>query len=73
MKKLLLTFGLTLILAVPLFALPLTVIIFQRSAELAKKVAAWDRNVGTKPYYDEACTKKRKAISAELGAICCAG
>ena len=67
MKKLLLTFGLTLILAAPLFALPLTVIIFQRSAELAKKVAVWDQECGDKPYYDEACTKKRKTISAELG------
>ena len=57
----------TLILAASLFAFPLTVIIFYRSAELAKKVAAWNKQCGDKPFYDEACTEKRQAISGKLG------
>jgi len=34
---------------------------------LAKKVAAWEQECRDKPYYDEACTKKRKLISGEMG------
>ena len=65
MKKL--TFILALILIPSLFALPLTVLIFQQSAELAKKVAAWNKQCGNKPSYDDACMKKRYALSGELG------
>ena len=67
MKRLLFTGILSLILASSITALPLTVVIFQESAKLADKVAAWNKQCGDKPSYDEACTKKRKAISAELG------
>jgi len=66
MKILLLTFILALILVSSLFALPLTVLIFQQSAELANKVAAWNKQCGDKPD-DEACTKKRYDLSGELG------
>ncbi len=65
MKKL--TFILALILIPSLFALPLTVLIFQQSAELAKKVVAWKKQCGDKPSYDDACMKKRYKISGELG------
>ena len=67
MKKLLFTFILALILISSLFALPLTVLIFQQSAELTKKVAAWNKQCGNKPSYDDACMKKRYALSGELG------
>lgn len=67
MKKLFLTSILALIVISRVFALPLTALIFQRSAELAKKVAAWNTQCGEKPSYDEACTKKRVALSGELG------
>ena len=65
MKKL--TFILALILIPSLFALPLTAMIFQQSAELAHKVAAWNKQCDDKAYYDEACMKKRYALSGELG------
>src|SRR2546421_4449151 len=65
MKKL--TFILALILIPSLFALPLTVLIFQQSAQLAKKVAAWNKQCGDKPSYDDVCMKKRYALSGELG------
>jgi hypothetical protein len=67
MKQPLLTAILALILIPSLFALPLTVIIFQQSAELTKKVAAWNKQCGDKPYYDEQCMKKRRSLSGELG------
>jgi hypothetical protein len=67
MKKLLLTFISALTLISSLFALPLTVIIFQQSAKLADKVAAWNKQCGDKPSYDDACMKKRYKISGELG------
>ena len=67
MKRVLLTFILTLIVISSLFALPLTALIFQQSAELAKKVAAWNKQCGNKPSYDDACMKKRYALSGELG------
>jgi hypothetical protein len=67
MKKLFLPFILALILIPSLFGLPLTVLIFQQSAELAKKVAAWNKQCGDKPSYDDACMKKRYALSGELG------
>lgn len=67
MKKLLLTFVLTLTLFSFLFALPLTVIIFQQSAELAKKVAVWNKQCGDKPSYKEHCFEKRQKLSGELG------
>src|SRR6266404_1314563 len=67
MKRVLLTFILTLIVIPSLFALPLTALIFQQSAELADKVAAWNKQCGAKPYYDERCMKKRYALSGELG------
>ena len=67
MKRLLLTFILALILISSLFALPLTALIFQQSAELAKKVAAWNKQCGEKPSYDEKCMKKRYELSGELG------
>jgi hypothetical protein len=66
MKRVLLTLIL-LISASSLFALPLTVLIFQQSAKLADKVAAWNKQCGNKPSYDDACTKRRQAISGELG------
>jgi hypothetical protein len=65
--KRLLPASILLILASWLLALPLTVVIFQQSAKLADKVAAWNKQCGDKPLYDDACTKKRKAISGELG------
>ena len=65
MKKL--TFVLALILVPSLFALPLTVLIFQQSAKLRDKVAAWNKQCGNKPSYDDACMKKRYALSGELG------
>jgi hypothetical protein len=67
MKKLLLTFILALILISSLFALPLTVIIFQESAKLAKKVAGWNKQCGDKPSYKEHCFEKRQKLSGELG------
>jgi hypothetical protein len=65
-KKLLLTFLLALIVVSSLFALPLTALIFQQSAELAKKVAAWNKQCSDKPD-DENCMKKRSRLSGELG------
>src|SRR4029077_4437556 len=67
MKKLLLTFILAPIVISSLFALPLTVLIFQQSAKLADEVAAWNKQCGDKPSYDDACMKKRYKISGELG------
>ena len=67
MKKLLLTVVVALIVISSLFALPLTALIFQQSAELTKKVAAWNKQCGDKPSYDETCIKKRYALSGELG------
>jgi hypothetical protein len=67
MKKLFLTFSSALVLTSFLFALPLTALIFQESAKLADKVAAWNRQCGGKASYDEACDKKRYEISGELG------
>jgi hypothetical protein len=67
MKKLLLASIPALILIPWLFALPLTALIFQKSAELAKEVTAWNKQCGDKPSYDDACMKKRYQISAELG------
>ena len=67
MKRVLLTFIVTLIVISSLFALPLTALIFQQSAELAKKVAAWNKQCGDKPSYDDVCMKKRYKISGELG------
>jgi hypothetical protein len=67
MKRLLLTLILALTLIPSLFALPLTVLIFQQSAKLADEVAAWNKQCGDKPSYDDACMKKRYKISGELG------
>ena len=67
MKRLLLTLILALTLIPSLFALPLTVLIFQQSAKLAGEVAAWNKQCGDKPFYDDACMKKRYKISGELG------
>src|SRR6266487_1876871 len=67
MKRVLLTFILALIVISSLFALPLTALIFQQSAELADKVAAWNKQCGNKPSYDDVCMKKRYEISGELG------
>jgi hypothetical protein len=65
MKRVLLTFILALIVISSLFALPLTALIFQQSAELADKVAAWNKQCGDKPSYDETCMKERYALSGE--------
>jgi hypothetical protein len=54
-------------LASSLFALPLTVTIFQDSARLRTKVAAWMKQCGNKTEYDESCTKRRHTLSKELG------
>ncbi len=67
MKKLHFPLILALILIPSVFALPLTALIFQESAKLAKEVAAWGEQCGDKPYYDESCLKKRRALSGELG------
>src|SRR5438132_14010694 len=67
MKKLRLACFLSLILIPSIFALPLTAIIFQQSAKLADKVAAWNKQCGDKPSYDNACMKRRYQISGELG------
>jgi hypothetical protein len=67
MKKLLFTFILALIVISSLCALPLTALIFQESAKLAKKVAVWNKECGDKPYYDEDCKKKCSDLSGELG------
>ena len=71
MKKLVLGFISALILISSLFAVPLTVLIFQQSAKLADEVAAWNKQCGDNPSYDEAndeaCMKKRHKISGELG------
>ena len=67
MKKLLLASILAVVLISCLFALPLTALIFQQSAELTKKVAGWNKQCGDKPSYDETCMKKRYKISGELG------
>jgi hypothetical protein len=67
MKKLLFTLSSALILLSSLFALPLTALIFQESAKLADKVAAWNKQCGDKPWYDEVCLKKRSDLSGELG------
>jgi hypothetical protein len=67
MKKILLTFILAVIFVSCLFGFPLTALIFQQSAELAKKVAAWNKQCGDKPSYDETCMKKRSRLSGELG------
>jgi hypothetical protein len=67
MKRLLLPSILGAVLVSSLVALPLTVVIFQQSAKLAKEVAAWNTQCGDKPYYDDACMKKRYMISGELG------
>ena len=67
MKRLLLLSVLALIFVSSVVALPLTVVIFQQSAKLAKEVAAWNKQCGDKPYYDDVCMKKRYKISGELG------
>src|SRR6266853_2011543 len=67
MKKLHFPLILALILIPSVFALPLTALIFQESAKLAKEVAAWGEQCGDKRYYDESCLKKRRALSGELG------
>ena len=67
MKKLHFPHILALILIPSVFALPLTALIFQESAKLAKEVAAWGEQCGDKPYYDESCLKKRRTLSGELG------
>ena len=67
MKKLLLASILAVVLISCLFALPLTALIFQQSAELTKKVAGWNKQCGDKPSYDETCMKKRYTLSGELG------
>src|SRR5260370_1996734 len=67
MKKLHFPLILALILIPSVFALPLTALIFQESAKLAKEVAAWGEQCGDKPYYDESCLKKRRDLSGELG------
>ena len=67
MKKPLFAFVSVLALTSSLFALPLTVIIFQQSAKLAGKVAAWNKQCESKPSYDDACMKKRYQISGEMG------
>src|SRR6266566_2850036 len=67
MKKLFLPSIVGLIFVSPLVALPLTVVIFQKSAKLAKEVAAWNGQCGTSPLYDEVCMKKRYKISGDLG------
>jgi hypothetical protein len=67
MRKLGLAFIPALILIPSLFALPLTALIFQQSAKLADEVAAWNKQCGDKPSYDDACMKKRYKISGELG------
>lgn len=67
MKKLLLSFSTVLLVIPSLLALPLTVMVFQESAKLEKKVTDWNKQCGGKPYYDDACSKKRRALSAELG------
>jgi Protein of unknown function (DUF2845) len=61
------TLVLALILIPPIFALPLTVTIFQQSAKLADEVATWNKQCGDKPSYDDVCMKKRYKISGELG------
>ena len=67
MKKPLFAFVSVLALTSSLFALPLTVIIFQQSTELAKKTAAWNKQCGDKPSYKEHCFEKRQKLSGELG------
>jgi hypothetical protein len=67
MKRLLLPSILGAVLVSSLVALPLTAVIFQQSAKLAKEVAAWNKQCGDKPYYDDVCMKKRYKISGELG------
>lgn len=67
MKRLLLPSILWAVLVSSLVALPLTAVIFQQSAKLAKEVAAWNKQCGDKPYYDDVCMKKRYKISGELG------
>jgi hypothetical protein len=67
MKKLLL---ILLVLAAGislLFALPLTATIFQESAKLRAKFDLWNKQCGNKPDYDEPCSKRRHALSKELG------
>lgn len=59
--------SLALIFIPSLFALPLTAIIFHQSAELAKKVTAWNKQCGDKPSYKEHCFEKRQKLSGELG------
>ena len=67
MRRLFVPSILSLILVSPLVALPLTAVIFQKSAKLAKEVAAWNAQCENKPSYDDACLKKRYKISGELG------
>jgi hypothetical protein len=67
MRRLFVPSILSLTLVSPLVALPLTVVIFQKSAKLAKEVAAWNAQCGNKPSYDDVCMKKRYKISGELG------
>lgn len=67
MKRILLNFTFVLIFISSLFALPLTVLIFQQSSKLADEMAAWNEQCSGKPWYDDACMKKRYKISGELG------
>lgn len=67
MKKLLLIV-LTLVAGASLLlALPLTATIFQESARLRAKIDLWNKQCGNKPDYDEPCSKRRHALSKELG------
>jgi hypothetical protein len=67
MKGLLLLSILGPVLVCSLVALPLTVVIFQKSAKLSKEVSDWNKQCGSKPYYDDVCMKTRHKISGELG------
>ena len=67
MKKSFVIVSLLLVLILPVFAPPLTAIIFQESSRLADEVAAWTKQCGDKSFGDQTCMTKRYQISGDLG------
>jgi len=65
-QRVIVSLGATLVAAPILLALPLTAIIFRESAKLADEVAQWNKQCGSKPFYDETCSKRRYELGAEL-------
>jgi hypothetical protein len=65
-RRMIVWLGATLLVPPILVALPLTAVIFRESARLADAVTQWNKQCGSKHFYDETCSKKRYELSGEL-------